>query len=72
MDSHNITLSHKEFLALQTEHILRHKYFLSEKVGYDVGIAVAINDWCYKGWADKFRRMYKVVSSKGDTISIPK
>ena len=36
---------YQEFLA-EREEILRHKWFLSEKAGYDVGFERALLDWC--------------------------
>jgi len=38
---------YQEFLAERNE-ILRHKWFESEKAGYDVGFDLALVDWCVR------------------------
>lgn len=63
------TLTHQDFLKLQVEHILRHKYFLSEKAGHDIGIAETMKDWEKNGWAEMFRRNFRVIDEEGNTIS---
>jgi hypothetical protein len=49
---------YREFLAERQE-ILRHKWILSERAGYDVGFERALLDWCHRhrrGWRDSRRR----------------
>lgn len=41
------SLIYKEFLALREE-VLRHKWYESERAGYDIGFARAIIDWTMK------------------------
>lgn len=53
------TLIYKEFLD-EKEEILKHKWFESEKRGYDIGYSAALIDWIFKhksGWKNhrKFR-----------------
>jgi len=48
---------YQEFLA-EREEIMRHKYFESEKAGYDVGFEKALLDWLVKHRAD-WRRQRK-------------
>jgi hypothetical protein len=46
---------YKEFLA-EREEIMRHKWFESEKAGYDVGFEKALLDWLVKhrtSWRQK-------------------
>ena len=46
---------YQEFLA-EREEIMRHKYFESEKAGYDVGFEKALLDWLIKhraNWRQK-------------------
>ncbi len=44
-----------EFLA-EREEIMRHKYFESEKAGYDVGFEKALLDWLVKHRAEWRRK----------------
>lgn len=44
--------------------IERHKYFLSEKVGHDVGWEAAEQDWDSK-YGEQFRRQSGTQASKG-------
>lgn len=46
MDIKN-TLLYKEFLALKEE-VHKHKWYESERAGYDVGWAQALIDWTLK------------------------
>jgi hypothetical protein len=46
VDIKNTSL-YKEFLA-QKEEILKHKWFESERAGYDIGFAKALIDWTMK------------------------
>jgi len=41
------TSFYKEFLA-QREEIMKHKWYESERAGYDVGFAYALLDWTMK------------------------
>ncbi len=41
------TSLYKEFLAMREE-INKHKWYESEKVGYDIGFAKAVIDWTVK------------------------
>jgi hypothetical protein len=38
---------YREFLA-EREEILRHKWYESERAGYDIGFERALTDWCAK------------------------
>lgn len=46
VDIKNTSL-YKEFLA-QREEVLKHKWFESERAGYDIGFAKALIDWTMK------------------------
>ena len=48
---------YQEFLA-EREEIMRHKYFESQKAGFDVGFEKALLDWLVKHRAD-WRRQRK-------------
>ena len=54
MSEYNIV----RYLALQYKEIEEHKYYLSEKAGYDVGKYVAIDDWVKSGHATRFHDTY--------------
>ena len=41
------TSLYKEFLAMKEE-VMKHKWYESEKVGYDIGFAKAAIDWTIK------------------------
>jgi len=41
------TSVYKEFLAMKEE-IMKHKWYESEKAGYDIGFARALIDWTMK------------------------
>jgi hypothetical protein len=41
------TSLYKEFLAMKEE-IMKHKWYESEKAGYDIGFARALIDWTIK------------------------
>ena len=52
---------YQEFLEERQE-ILRHKWLLSEKAGYDVGFERALLDWCHQyrqTWRTFRRRSYR-------------
>lgn len=53
---------------MQIREIYEHKYYLSEKVGYDVGISYAAEDWVKSGQADRFRMVYTDNMSGIETI----
>ena len=45
--------------AAEREEIMRHKWFLSERAGYDVGYVHAMYDWIAKhraGWRKSWRK----------------
>lgn len=44
-----------EFIA-EREEVMRHKWFLSEKVGFDVGFEKALLDWLVRHRADWRRK----------------
>jgi hypothetical protein len=57
---------YQEFLA-EREEILRHKWFESEKAGYDIGFERALLDWIRNhrdAWRQARRMKQKKVSSK--------
>jgi hypothetical protein len=58
-------LSLKEYNKIQTEWIEKHKYFLSQKEGYDVGFNAAAMSWVKTGLADYFRKLFKI-KTKGN------
>lgn len=41
------TSLYKEFLAMKEE-VMKHKWYESEKLGYDIGFAKAVIDWTIK------------------------
>jgi hypothetical protein len=41
------TSVYKEFLAMREE-VMKHKWYESERVGYDIGFARAVIDWTMK------------------------
>ena len=41
------TSLYKEYLAMKEE-IMKHKWYESEKAGYDIGFAKALMDWTIK------------------------
>lgn len=52
---------YQEFLA-EREEIMRHKWFESEKAGYDVGFEKALLDWLVKyrpAWREKRRELLR-------------
>jgi hypothetical protein len=55
------SLIYKEFLALKEE-VLKHKWYESERKGYDVGFHYAIIDWTLKYKVQWFKERYKKVS----------
>jgi len=50
---------HVSYMALQMLEIDEHKYYLSEKLGYDVGYKTTLNDWVKSGHAVRFRETYE-------------
>lgn len=63
----DVTLA--EFNKLQKEHLLKHKYYLSEKRGNEVSEQEAAEDWTKNGWAQVFRNCFHVVSRDGETVT---
>lgn len=55
-----IFLSLKEYNQLQITWIQKHKYFLSQKMKYDVGFNYSTNDWVKSGLAQYFRSLFKI------------
>ena len=56
----NVTTSavYKEYMAMRTE-IDKHKWYESEKVGYDIGFVKALFDWTIKyktAWINKRKK----------------
>ena len=47
------------YMPLQMREIEEHKYFLSEKAGFDVGYEVTLHDWVNSGQAEQFAIKYK-------------
>jgi len=45
-------------MSLQIIEIKEHKYYLSEKLGYDVGYDYAMKDWCTSGHAKRWHDSY--------------
>lgn len=54
--------------AREVSEIERHKYFLSEQAGHDVGWEHAVGDWDRK-YADAFRQFQKGHPNGGKSIS---
>lgn len=52
-------------LAFQAHEIEEHKYYLSEKRGFDVGIEECVADWVASGHAQRF---FEVFAKHQDTI----
>lgn len=63
------TLTMREFNKLQAEHLLKHKWYLSEKLGREATMTEVMRDWSDNGFAEMFRRTFKVVDDDGNTIS---
>lgn len=57
MDVKN-SLIYKEFLALKEE-VFKHKWYESERKGYDVGFAYALIDWTIKYKTQWFNERHK-------------
>lgn len=58
---------YQEFLA-EREEIMRHKYFESQKAGFDVGFEKALLDWLVKHRAD-WRRQRKAEQQQQTTAA---
>lgn len=52
-------------LAFQAQEIEEHKYYLSEKRGFDVGLEESVADWVASGHAQRF---FEVFSKHQDNI----
>lgn len=59
MDVKN-SLIYKEFLALKEE-IFKHKWYESERKGYDVGFTYALIDWTVKYKSQWFKERHKPI-----------
>lgn len=46
------------YLAIQERELQEHKWYLSERAGYDVGMNKTIEDWVITGHAQRFRETY--------------
>ena len=46
------------YLSFQMVEILEHKYYLSEKAGYDIGLDQTLFDWVESGHAHRFHKTY--------------
>lgn len=64
---HTLTMS--EYNKLQAEHILKHKWYLSEKLKREASMEEVMSDWENNGWADMFRKTFKVTKEDGTVIS---
>ena len=53
----------KELLD-QREEILKHKWYMSERVGYDVGTTTAALDWVSCGYAEQWRNKTGVYAKR--------
>lgn len=56
-----IEVSLKEYNSIQIYHIKKHKWFLSERVGADVGFNEAAKNWITTGLAQKFRNKFRLI-----------
>lgn len=56
------TLTLREYNLIQISHINRHKWFLSEELGKDIGFNRAAKDWLDSGLAAEFRKHFKIRS----------
>jgi len=57
---------YQRFLEERSE-ILRHKWFESEKAGYDIGFEKALLDWVSKHRTQWIKENYKNISEKKDS-----
>jgi hypothetical protein len=48
----------KHYMALQMAELDEHKYFLSQREGYDLGMDYTIQDWILSGNATRFHNQY--------------
>lgn len=46
------------YIELQIKEINEHKWYLSERKGYDIGEQEAITDWIRQGHAERFYQAY--------------
>jgi len=53
---------YKEFLAMKEE-ILKHKWYESERVGYDIGFSRALIDWTIKFKSTFLKQRKKKIKS---------
>lgn len=58
----------KAYLAIQAKELEEHKYFLSQKKGYDVGNNEAAFDWIQNNYAERFNEIYNQHSSQIENI----
>jgi hypothetical protein len=56
----NIMKNLQHYLAIQLKEIDEHKYYLSQRAGYDVGYEATIDDWIISGHAERFNQAYAV------------
>jgi len=56
-----IELTLREYNSIQVEHILRHKWYLSEEAGREININEVMKDWLESGLAQQFRNRFRVV-----------
>jgi hypothetical protein len=57
----NVSL--KEYNDRQVQHILVHKWYLSEECGREVSFNIAANDWIKSGLALEFRSKFNVIKN---------
>lgn len=55
-----------EYNRIQIEWIEKHKYFMSEKAGYDVGFNTAVQDWVNTGLAVYFRELFHIKTKENN------
>ena len=54
------TVTLKEYNRIQADHIMKHKWYLSEDRGYEVSFNEACKDWISSQLAVEFRKFFKV------------
>ncbi len=47
------------YMALQMSELKEHKYYLSEKVGHDIGMMKTLDDWVESGHAERYHDTYE-------------
>lgn len=52
----------KEYNLIQIEHILKHKWYMSEQAGMEIDIKTVMDSWLNDGYAREFRKKFKVIT----------